>query len=469
MQTKSVVLTSTQNFVWHSMQEIIPFIVETWQATENEKNKIKVVDVDKEKFQDYFKDLLEASNIIITCFTPQLFRLAKYIRQELKLNVRFIIHLHNQATISCWPIRHWGDKDLIQTTDVFVSSCERDARCLKISYPEVSCAIIPFSYKHISKSSTAAVADKKEIPFIFIGRISSQKNLHTTLASLGQLKRNHPEVAWTFNIYGKEDRLGSPNMGIQEEGYQSFLEGICVKLEIQDRVFFRGHQSREHIDNILNSKRHIFLSPSLHSDENFGMAAFKCLLENHQVVLSDWGGHADFKKYFPDQAELVNVYKTAVGPFISPTENTAAMLKSTEKYREILSTDAPPYYYFENIIEKNKNLLKPSEAAPQKARISEVADLIYGRAINQKMSANPQIFDSYEDKRAHLFFAAYGMQHELKKHTKSEITEAAPWVELKESNVFIKDFHRGQQSVSRQQATDEWLYERGYIYRADKI
>lgn len=469
MNKKCLVLTSTQNFVWHSMQEIIPFIVETWQAAESESTQVRVVNIDKEKLADYFKDLIECSAVVLTCFTPQMFKLAAYIRGDLKLGCNFIVYLHNQATIACWPMRHWGAVNLFQKKDFFISSCARDAECLKITFPEARCKIIPFSYKDISSESIFSKPDEVEIPLIYIGRISSQKNIHTTLLALKILKKQRPELRWTLHVYGKEDNLGSPNMGISQPGYQQFLLDLCDTLKIKENVFFHGYQDREHLKDVLKQRRHVLISPSLHSDENFGMAAFQCLIANHTAVLSDWGGHADFKKHFDNQTELVKVYKTSKGPSIDPAELAKAILKSIERYRDSRGTLTPEYYSFGSIVKKNKELLAAETGTEHSLRATEISDEIYKRATCEKIKGNPKIFNTYKDEQAQIFFEAYGMKHDLPRLNSELGYSIVPWVEKNKKSVLIKDYHRGQETLCEDKNLNNKLYELGHLYRTDKL
>lgn len=467
MHRKTLVLTSTQNYVWQSMQEIIPFIVETWVATQSINNQVRVINIDQEKLTSYFKNLIESSTIVFTCFTPQIFRMASYIRNELKLNCNFVIHLHNQATIACWPIRHWGGANLIQVRDYFISSCSRDAECLKISYPEASCQVIPFSYKNIPQKIIRSQPDEKEIPFIFIGRISSQKNIHTALLAFKHLKTEYPDARWSFHIYGQEDNLGSPNMGVSESGYLNFLIELCQKLELEENIIFHGQRNREAIKIILNQRRHVFISPSLHSDENFGMAVFQGLINNHLAILSDWGGHADFKTYFKDQVMLLKVYKTPNGPCVHPIELMNELVNSINIYPTDSGTSTPSHYSFDSIVQKNLKILSSKNGAAQNQITSRLSDEIYKDVTNKRLNVNPKIFESYQDKRAQPFLESYGMRHEFKNHDPNSKSYLVPWVKNQGDITIVEDYHKGKQL--RPLAGTEnhnWLYEHGYLYQA---
>lgn len=411
---KTIVLTSKKNYVWQSMQEIIPFLVDSWIDSAKDNHQVSVVDVDSQPLTVYFQNLIAADNIVLTCFTPRLFKVAAYIRNELRLNCRFIIHLHNQATIACWPMRYWGDKSLFYKNDIFVSSCARDSECLKLTYPEAKTVVIPFSYK--TSALQKHIPFNNHIPFIFVGRISEQKNLHTLFYSLSLLQKMNPDLSWTLDLIGREDFLGSPNMGLKGIEYRKQLEHLAVELNIDTQIHFHGLQDRESIEKLLHQQRWIFAVPSLHSDENFGMAAFQFLRNGHIACLSDWGGHTDFKKYFSNQTFLTTVRKTDNGPFIDPTEYAHCLEQGVQNYRNFYQAQ-PSYYEYENIVQKNFELAVLQDvdalATVNCLKASEIAEAIFARLPTDiKDLSAPAIFHSYSDPLAHHFFTAYGMQKE---------------------------------------------------------
>ncbi len=460
-QKRTLVLTSQQNFVWQSMQEIIPFIVKSWQDLADDTHSVQVVDLDKERLPDFFQNLLLADNIILTCFVPQIFRLARVIRNELSLPARFFVHLHNQATIACWPMRIWGGKDLFRESDVFISSCTRDVACLKKTFPTALTTIIPFSKELISFTRNANPS-KTTIPFIFIGRISEQKNIHTLFLSLSLLQEKNPEIPWTLELIGQEDRLGSPNMGRPGSGhYEQDLLDLSCRLKIRERVHFYGLKTRTEIDEILTRRRVIFSIPSLHSDENFGMCAFQCLIGGHLACLSDWGGHTDFQNHFPDQVFLTGVYRTPRGPLIHPIEYMEALRNAAARYHSEFPAPFPRYYSFDSILSLNRSLaLSPQNEAISLATplatslpASDLANRVLARVPEQMTAMNPPIFNSYEDLDSLEFFEAYGMLKALPPRDEARELFKVPWMG--------QDPHRGDFTETSQ----EWLYERGYLYQ----
>lgn len=443
------------------MQEIIPFLVGTWKELDSEHTEI--VDVDETSMKSYFKAMMTADQIILTCFTPSLYRAAAFIRSEVNNSAQFIIHLHNQATIGCWPLRHWGGKELFRESDVFVSSCQRDAACLKISYPEATVKVVPFSYKSLPRE-ISNLKKSRTIPFIFFGRMSSQKNLHSLLLSFHHLSVENPEIDWTFDFFGNEDGLGSPNMSRQDQGYEIFLKDLVKKLKLDHRIRFNGFQDRGTIQKWLNEKKSIFVAPSLHSDENFGMAAFQSLIGGHLAVLSDWGGHSDFKKYFSKQVYLCPIYKTPAGPFLNPAEFKSHLVQAVTDYVQDISDLMPTNYLFESILQQNKNILKFKSQKQSLLQSSEAADLILSKIPKNPSKLDQGIFESYEDPLAHLFLSTYGMENQIPDASARRFF--VPWLFADNSKTIVQDPHRGSFEfgpLSSEKANED-LALRGFSY-----
>lgn len=464
----TVVLTSKQNFVWHSMQEIIPFIVDSWKASKAFNHNVRAVDVDEESLTSFLPDLIKADQIVLSCFTPKIFKLAQYLRKEMSSPARFFVHLHNQSTIACWPMRHWGGKDIFQQKDIFISSCTRDADCLKVSYPDAQCEVIPFSFLNYGeKVISDPTPIKSETPFIFIGRLSSQKNLHTLLLSFSLFRKLNPSLNPTLTFVGKADGLGSPNMGMPETGYDQYLNELSHALEIAPFIKFEGFQSRSWVQEKLNEKKWIFIAPSLHSDENFGMAAFQCLSQKHSAVLSDWGGHADFKKYFPDQVILTPVLKTPLGPSIDVNELAKSLYAAAKQYSTNATTIKDSVYYFKSLVQNNTELALSEFGTSTHLTASEVAEKILQRAESSDLKNSPKIFDSYADSLSTPFFEAYGMNFSTSTKPSAGKNKWVPWVEKKNNKIEVTDPHKGHficPEPADSKASSLWLADRAWCY-----
>jgi glycosyltransferase involved in cell wall biosynthesis len=489
MRTKirTTILTTNQTLSWLSVDEVLPLIVRSWQATECEGHSVSVLAVDRTNLTRILKKAIESDNIVFSCYTPKIYKLARVLRFEMRLNVRFIVHLFNHSTIACWPMRFYGGENLFRKSDLFITTCRNDRNCLKISYPDARVSIIPFP---LVRSLTPARAKQiqKIIPFIYFGRLSSQKQVHLLLFSFFLLKKKYPNLSWTLKLIGKEDHLGSPNMGLPETRYLGRLKQLVRKLKITQHVEFLGFKSREQINKILSKNKHIFTSASLHSDENYGNSAFQALAKGHLAVLSNWGGHSDFKIHFGKQVFLCPVSKTLNGPVIQASQFCFHLVSASKKYANEVGSEIPRYYDSKKISFAKRKLAMSGISNRGELPASTVANLILKRArasIRRKANSKKRfsIFKGYNDPVALKFFSAYGMKNSLEeKLFKSAILQ--PWIVVDRQSIYIYDDHKGYRYMKKKSIQNKsgsiletydgqkvllnisdltWLRSRGYI------
>lgn len=433
----TVVLTSEDNFVWQSMQEIIPSLEFLWAASAStNKHEVYYFNVDKDDFKQSLPLFLKAQNIFVTCFNLKIAKTLDLLRRRLGIDARLFIELHNMATIACWPFHEWGMGETFKASDVFISTCSYDQEALKLSYPKARVELLPFCALELDQVEAKNIF-QSPVVFAYVGRISVQKNLHTLLAALSLLKMQNFEC----HFYGAEDGLGSPNMEDYPEGYLDCLKDLASRLGLQDKVVFKGHYPREKLYEELHDPKVILVSPSLHSDENFGMALFRGLLSGQRVVCSDWGGHYDFSQQFPKQTLLVPVYQTINGPQLSIFDLKSALEKSVSLPHQEASL---PAYYDQKVL--SQKVQKLATHLPSDASLLERSDL--ATKIHQKRtdylslenSKGCKIFENYSDPLVQPFFQAYGMKNVPKINGPLQLV---PWAKIQEKKIVIDDLHRG--------------------------
>lgn len=457
-----LVLTSKQNFVWHSMQEIIPYIESTWLKSDKNKLQASVLNIDDVKLEEIVPRALGATHIVLTCFNYKIFKIAAFLRENLGLPVNFIIYVHNMATIAFWPYRNWSSADFFKANDIFVSSCENDLKTLGAVFKHPSVVKIPFYLLN-------PVENHLDKPFlqtsdlVYVGRISPQKNLHNLLLALSILKKKKSCKLPMLTLFGKEDDLGSPNMELKQTGYLNFLKTLVKKFELTSEVHFAGHQSRETINSFLTEKQCLAVSASLHSDENFGMAILQSLVLGNRCVISDWGGHSDFKYYFPDRTTLMKVASSLRGPIL-PAQTIAEAIEAT-----LLAPicGAPlqihPDYRPENCIPRLLEQMRMPFSADRLA-FSTLADSIYHQKKNVYGNSQMRIFSDYQDPLFQEISAYYiGNVTPAEKFNTNQVYQPVPWVELQQNQYRVLDPHKGDWSTN----SEKKLFECGYLIRAD--
>jgi glycosyltransferase involved in cell wall biosynthesis len=469
---KIVILKSKKNLVWVSMNEIIPWIIRLWEKWAAKRgHKVSILDVDEDETPKIFSELFTSDLVIVTSFTTSMARVIYLARKKLQMPLKCVVYLHNQATIGCWPFYEWKMGDVLDTGDVFVGSCSRDKSSMDACFKNAQTVIHPFSLDDYELTITPPT--QSEIAhFVFIGRISPQKNLHTAIWALHLLTIDHPELKWKFEMYGSEDHYGSPLMGIGCDTYQEFLNELIEKYDLSDRIIFRGFQDRSKIQEEMSGHQRIFLAPSLHSDENFGMAAFRMLSQGHKVLLSDWGGHGDYREHFRENLFLVKVRESKSGPYIDVQDLVAAMVlaaedKSSHVKNSSYYTEEKLFTVLDSIAHAKKYGAIPVERNELGKRIHEKRNHYYQLELAEKENTTRpisgcRIFENFSDPDSLVMFRAYGMDTATKNHTGP--AARAPWVHQAESGLSIYDPMKGQETLSKttRLSEDKWLIEHGY-------
>lgn len=438
----TVVLVSTENFVWHSMQEIIPSLEQLWLQSQQEGlHHVTSVNIDKMPMKEYLPLLFAADNIVISCFTFKMAQLTKFFRDELCLKARYVIHLHNQSTIACWPFHKFSLGGTLRQDDIFISSCSRDQATFRLGFENARVECVPFTFnKGMAPSDSRPVVENVDKNFVYIGRLSVQKNLHTLLWAYSHFLKGHSSYCGKLVFIGGEDDLGSPNMDMKSSGYLSYLKHLVQTFSLQDKVEFLGHMQREELYRHLEGQDYVFVTPSLHSDENFGMAAFRALVEGRNAVLTNWGGHTDYLNHFADQVELISVRGEEKGPWVSPYELAKGLEKSLAKKAHGYSL--PSYYRSDDISRKYRNIALMDELTSVSLKKSELAEKVLKARETYSGSSATKIFASYEDSNVQPFFRGYGMTASPNENGLGDMI-AAPWVTEDHGKWTIEDIHRG--------------------------
>jgi glycosyltransferase involved in cell wall biosynthesis len=448
---KILLFTTRENFVWTSMQEIIPGIESLWHALDSEKYNIETINVDKLKINELCQQILNADVIVLTAFNVKIALAARFARRDLLFSGRIYTYLHGMSSVGCWPFHEWELSKYLNQKDVFISSCRKDISLFRKAYENSQALLMPFHMEEDELISPTIGIENEVTQFVYIGRISEQKNIHTLILAFSLfLKRVEKEVKLV--IYGEEDDLGSPNMGKISGEYLYFLKDLAKNLGIEKEVQFKGFVPRGEINHELNKKDFIFISSSLHSDENFGMAALRCLLSGRRAILSNWGGHSDFQNQFDKNVFLVDVVISDNGPVLYIDELVEKMVEAFGQRPE--SVNFPECYIMRSnlkILEESlKRDLFVAEIKP--LEVSELGKEIWERRKNYlDKSSNfvdrhtgSRLFEGYCDELSHRFFASYAEGERVIQVNEEKEYFLVPWGEFNDNSLKIVDPHKGE-------------------------
>jgi radical SAM protein with 4Fe4S-binding SPASM domain len=398
-----ITLTSRENFVWTSMQEIIPLIENTWNTLCSSNNyDHQIIDVDNSAPSQNLQSLISSDLIVITCFNNTIANYIKVIREQLGIDTRFVFYLHGLATIALWPLQRFQVLHLLTSDDLFIGTCEGDYNSLLLTSCNFNFLKLPFCIPDYESPTNGTSALR---PFVYIGRVSPQKNLGTLIKAYSLLndleRQTHPLI-----FYGKEDHLGYPNIGLDNKSYLENLVLLIKELKLEKSVFFKGFIDRLTIQKELGTN-YIFISPSTHSDENFGMAAFRALLTGVPCVLSAWGGHNEFAPSFPSQINYIKPFIDSDGPNLQIEDLKNAMIGSMEK-RSMNSTEVPEAFTLDYICHALLEAINTEANNKAPLKITQLARNIYKQQLNfEEKGKVQQCFGSYTDQAFLLYFKAY--------------------------------------------------------------
>jgi glycosyltransferase involved in cell wall biosynthesis len=446
-----LVLTTQERIWWWSMQEIIPALEHVWTAigqSKRENVRILCVPLEPEVEQRIQACASQPKRIVLTTVTPETERVALLLRLSMKVAAPMIIYLSGDATEGFHSFSILTN--VLTERDVFVVCSEADAAATRCCFPSAQVTVIPFPLVDQFKVNRAErVIRLNAARLAYVGRVSEQKNLHTLLFALWILRTyfgDLPEI--TLDVYGSADNLGSPNIGIEFPEYDKYLYNLAEVLGVDDMVTWHGFKPRDWLFDNVHRQPHIFVSPTLHSDENFGSSVLASLVNGNQVVTTAWGGHFGFEDWFSQQLLLVPVYRSTMGPVIDPVMFANAILRSISR---MLTIDvdgtalqrARAEFSVSKIATRTVELLNMPFGKPVPLKKSPILQLIDQRRA--LFGGKRKIYGSYEDPVAHIFFEAYGMKEMLNFQEQSSYI-LPPWTSHSHQVLRINDPHRGHQS-----------------------
>jgi glycosyltransferase involved in cell wall biosynthesis len=448
-----LVLTTGEKSWWWSMQEVIPAIERVWTGigqSKRENVRMLRVPLAPEIEQRLQTSASQLKRIVITVATPETVRIALLLRLQMNVAAPMIIYVSGDSTEG---FHAFGDlANVLTERDIFVVACEAEAVATRCSFPSAEVSVIPFPLVDQFKVNGGERDTRlKAARLAYVGRVSEQKNLHTLLFSLWILRNSH---GWaqriTLEVYGGEDNLGSPNMGLKYPNYGRYLQGLAELLGIDNMVTWHGFKSRDWLFDNVHLKPHIFVSPTLHSDENFGSSVLASLVNGHQAVTTAWGGHFGFQEWFSQQLILVPVHRSTMGPVVDPVLLANAISQAINRMSTVVVKDAAldlarAEFSESSVITRTFELLsrpvgKPVslQKSPTQRHIDERRALFGGAR---------RIYTDYEDPVAQIFFEAYGMKKPLTFQEHSSYV-LPPWTSYSNQLLRVVDPHRGQQSFS---------------------
>lgn len=407
------------------------------------------INIDQDNFSTFTALILESDYIVVSAFNTQVSNTLIKIRSHLSIDSPFLIYLHGMSSLLCWPFHHYGLSKILKTNDIFLSSAKKDLDLFSLTYENSTSKIIPFGLK--SKINKSIRKTKPSVPqFAYVGRLSSQKNLHTLFFCFYLYKRMDNRKDFHLHIFGSEDNLGSPNMGLQEESYAAYLQKLTRDLKLDNEVTFHGFQPREKLYSEFVPQEYCFISLSIHSDENFGMALLSSLSQGAEAITTNWGGHLDFDEYFDNQLSTVDVLSSDFGPTIN-FEQALLMINNYASKMTSHKSRLPERYDLKKQTSLLLHIINDAKAEGTPLKISALSkEVLDSRKKLNDSDNGMKLFNDYTDKIVGILFRAYGMINSHKKAPSlSRNATILPWVTITEDLIHIDNPHTGKLSRER--------------------
>lgn len=454
---------------WLSLMEASDSLIAFWYRQRDEKTDLELVNLNQLKTPGEIKQAAFTSkrNVILK-ITPRSSQIIKTLRTY-NPECPLTIHGFESASVFFSNTFLYELQDFLKEEDLWVVSCESDAKLARLAWEKINTVVIPLRFPDLHKNLKIK-SDKKNL--LFFGRITEQKNLHEGLMAVKILEDRMRSENRKFKVFGYEDFLGVPNLRIPSLGYLEYLFKLAKKLKIEDLVEFHPAVAVNRMEE--EFKNGIFFSPSIHSDENFGLVAFRALNSGVPAVLSQWGGHQDFSTMFKD-VRYFRVYQTGKGPKCNPFEIASAIVKiwnddsfsPASKHTNITLTDNLP----------GQTAMRPSDL--KKEIEGRINDSFPWRV--RKWPLYGKIFKNYGDQKYQLALTLYGA---VKRPSPEENSQyLSPEVEILDSELKVLDCRAGVLRYSRIEEIHNrrvkkldnsevllsdsewsWLWENGYIY-----
>jgi|SRR5579875_767567 len=191
----------------------------------------------------------------------------------------------------------WAHERL-NTYDVLVGNCHADVALTKKFFPNSTTYCLPFAYdesayypvdRHAARAKLGI--DDDSPLFVYAGRITLEKNLHTLLKAFRIVANVSPQAK--LLIAGAEVSAPFREFGVFPLGIRRTLERLIAHLKFNDdQVLFAGNQTANQLREIYNAADAL-VNLTLHHDENFGLVQVEAMACGLPTIGSAWGGLRD--------------------------------------------------------------------------------------------------------------------------------------------------------------------------------
>lgn len=201
----------------------------------------------------------------------------------------------------------WLRRARLKSTDVLLLNCASDLAIYRAALdgtgpvPE----LLPFgvdtsTFRPRSAAEDAATREALGVPaeaffMLHAGRLNVQKNVHSVLFALRELAAGatrHEDREVHLVLAGGFDDIPHALFDVTNDGYEPMLRERIDRWGLHDRVHFAGKLGDEDLARAY-SAADVFVTFTLHNNENFGYAPVEAMAAGTPVVGAHFGGLKD--------------------------------------------------------------------------------------------------------------------------------------------------------------------------------
>ena len=311
---KLALILSYEKSHWRSCQVIVPNLVKLYRKSFPHAQLELFNYSDQITEYEYFRSmrsLLEfAPDKIIFCdHKPHPARVIKDLMRKWGQDIP-PIYCHLFGDFSLYTVPWFNIETYLQKIRIkFIAASHRQVNFVRqfIERGEELVSSLPFpvdeeKYQFSPGERTRAQKkfawDGAEVAhFLYTGRLSAQKNIIPLIQSFRDFLKISGSRA-QLHIAGSFDDMAYPFFGLYYPPEFNRCQFFQLLEEFNggpagDQIHFLGNLETEELRDYYQACD-IFVSLSLHNDEDYGMSAAEALCCGMPLILSDWGGHASF-------------------------------------------------------------------------------------------------------------------------------------------------------------------------------
>lgn len=427
-----------------SVVEVSHYIKELY-SNFNNTHEIEEIHVTKKTITKEYKKIIESDIIVVLDHSPETFLSLSHLRETMGCDFRVIFYVLGMASTGMWPLFKWNLGKCLNSSDLFIVSCSRDVKLIKKFVNGANILYQPFSISPYTQNIFHFPEVKKIQKLVYIGRLSSQKNIHSMIELIYILNNMGHRVE--LNLIGGWDEIGSPPFKMEKIEYQKEVQNLVLKLGIKEQIIFHGHKTKKEIDLFLSQDKYVFISLSLNIDENFNLSAFRALSNRTNAIVTDWGGQYDFSDIFYDNVELVELEQGLVGPFVNVHALAVKILKLSFPMKIY---NVPNF----TLTAQSIVLLSYLNSKIEKKSKIEVRNLLETMLRDRETfmdETGEKVYDGYMDNKYIEVSSIYSNA----KVKKSNLGIKSIFVEKQEDDLILHDLMKGRSTICLKNKSEE--------------